>query len=244
MILWLFALALTSFSSSAHADDIHAQDLTGCFGDLRPFTTTGMHALVYPNDQGFVFIAGKSGDKDGVFVYSDLGVSFVTISDAFAKKTIAFEVSSSKGAQSVIYQPGEESKRGQVWLRGAPQNGGSHNAGVGVLFKGADDPDKRASLEGDLDSMVRGMAPTWDSREDQLVQAVEAGKYVWVEVDLENYKNAANKCLKRLDDNSETANLRASIRTELQALNHRAAQTGIVRDDTVVPSAFMTTPQY
>lgn len=231
-------------SMTAYADDsINLQNLMGCYQQLRPFTMTGMHAIVYPSpgSQNFVFIPGRFADKEGVFVYSDQGASFVAIAEAFLKKAIAFDVSSSKGSQSVVYQPGADNKPAQVWLRG-PSNG--HNAGVTSLFKAADDSEKRALLVTDLDAMARGMARTWDSREDQLVQAVEEGKYLWVEVDLNHYKNAASQCMKYLDDASETAAVRNSLHAELDLLNDRAGRNGVVKDQVVAPNGFMTTPQY
>lgn len=239
LIAVLFAALL---SANSFADDIHLQNLLGCFQQLRPFTLMGNHASVYPSDQNFVFIPGKFGDKDGVYVYSDQGASFVAISEAFAKKAIAFDVSSSKGAQSVVYQPSVDNKRAQVWMRG-PSNG--HTAGVTVLFKAADDQEKRAALVSELDSMARGMAKTWDSREDQLVEAVEQGKYLWVEVDLDHYKAAANQCSKILTESSETAPIRNDLHSEIDLLNDRAARNGVVKDQQIgAPSGFMTTPQY
>lgn len=113
------------------------------------------------------------------------------------------------------------------------------------MFKDGDDPEKRAALLSEVTSMTRGMAITWDQREDQLVRAVEEGKYLWVEVDLEHYLDAAKGCLVELQESPENAPLRRSLQAEIEALRRRAGGAGIVHDrQMAAPSGLLTTPQY
>src|SRR5271169_1529268 len=104
-----------------------------CYSQLKLYSTIGSHATVYPNDQNFIFLPGSYSGHDGVFVYSDQGTAFVAIADAYSTKPVAFEVSSSRGPISVVYQPASDKQKSQVWLRGPAA---AHNAGVNVLFKG------------------------------------------------------------------------------------------------------------
>jgi hypothetical protein len=235
------AAIFLSAAASQAAESPLLSNLMSCYSKLKPFTSAGEHSVVYPADQNYIFLPGSYSDHEGVFVYSDQGASFVAISDAFARKPVAFDVSSTHGASSVVYQPAMGKQKSQVWLRGANSK---RNTGVSVLFKMADDSERRAPLESELESMIKGMSSTWDDREDQLVQAVEDGKYLWVEVDLDHYKDASNYCLKVLDNFPETASLRGSLRNELDDLNARASRNGVVHQDEAAPSAFMSTPQY
>lgn len=233
------AFGLAGLPALAHAETAaRIQDLLTCFQQLRPFSTSGAHATTYPSDQKLLFVPGKYADKSGVWVFSDQGASFVAISDSFANKPIAFNLNAN---QSVVYQPPSGSHAAQVWVRGAATG---KNSGVSVLFRNTDDPEKRAPLEAELDAMVRGMARAWDTREDQLVEAVEQGKYLWVEVDLDHYRDAALKCQKRLNSAPETASIRSAITSEVEALNSRAVRSGTVHDEIFKPSGFLTTPQY
>ena len=141
----------------------------------------------------------------------------------------------------MIYQPGSGKQRPQVWLR-SPN--GTHNTGVTQVFKMADDSERRLPLENELDAMVRGMSSTWDTREDALVKAVEDGKYLWAEVDLDHYKDSLSRCMKLMNDYSETSSLRSTMKGEIEALNTRSSRSGVVHDELVGPSGFMTTPQY
>lgn len=233
-------LLLSVLPSISRADETKMSELVACFNLIKPFTATGAHAMLYPATESVAFIPGKFAEKDGLFFYSDRGASFVAIAPAYLSKTIAFDIDAPQGRLQVIYQPASGSRKPQVWLRKA---GGQTGLGVTPVFKNADDAEKRSNLVSELDVMIKGMASTRDTREDQAVQAVEQGKYLWVEVDLDHYKDAVKKCQKKLSDSSETAKLRVSLDSELEALNGRSNKSGTVQDEADRP-VFQGAPQY
>lgn len=235
------ALGCAISGAAAQAGELHLSDLMTCYKLLKPFSIAGFHATVYPEDQNIAIIPGRFAEHEGVFVYSDQGASFEAIAPAYGNKAVGFEISSAKGPLRVVYQPGAQNRKAQAWIRGPS---GEKTSGITTLFKNADDPEKRAMLESDVDSMVRGMGRTWDLREDQLVEAVEKGKYLWLEVDLDHYRDAAKKCEKQLGDAPEGAGIRSSIGAEIEVLGSRAPRSGVVRDEIFKPSNLMSTPQY
>jgi len=211
--------------------------LLACFHGIRPFTTTGSHATVYPQIAPIVFIPGQYDGKKGLWIYDSGGASFAAIDPSLDGKTVGFTLNA-KAGHGIIYQPANAVHGPKVWVR----NASSQSSGVSILFKNSDDPSKRAPLEAELQAMTQGMATTWDNREEKLVKAVNEGKYLWFDVDIDDYQDAVTQCVRSLGQAPEAQALRGTLQSEAAQLGQRASQTGVVRD--VHPSAFMSTPQY
>ena len=152
----------------------------------------------------------------------------MAISDAYCEEASRIRRELQPWPLSVVYQPARTTsarKSGCAVLRTRIMQAST------VLFKGADDPERAQPLEAEIDIMVHGMSKTWDTREDQLVKAVEDGKYLWVEVDLDRYKDAANQCLKIWAEATKPPAIRNTLRGEIEALNSRTARSGVVHDE-------------
>lgn len=209
------------------------QNLLSCYTELKPYSDTGTHATIYSETANYVVLPGDYSNHRGVYVYSDQGAAFVAIDPSYSRKSIAFAVHSNRGPASVIYQPADSNTHAQAWMRGASR---SANPGVTPLFSQADDSQRRAPLETELNQMIQGVSGTLNQREEKMVHAAESGKGLWLEVDPDHYRKALSTCLGSLPDAPELSSLKTSINNALSSLkDHSGSQKPEDKgDDTAV----------